>query len=59
MKMAHDAEHLKVNEYLKTHDTSGLDLKILALHDACRYTLERVRNGKNTISGQEMFLEII
>ena len=47
----HDAEIiLKVNEYLKTHDTSGLDLKILAPYDACRYTLERVRNGKNTIS---------
>ena len=48
---SHDAEIIfKVNEYLKTHNTSGLDLKILAPYDACRYTLDRVRNGKNTIS---------
>ena len=48
---SHDAEIiLKVNEYLKTHNISGLDLKILAPYDACRHTLERVINGKNTIS---------
>ena len=48
---SHDAEIiLKVNEYLKNYDTSGLELKILAPYDACRFTLERVREGKNTIS---------
>jgi isocitrate dehydrogenase len=48
---SHDAEIiLKVNEYLKHHDTSGLDLKILAPYDACKFTLERVGNGDNTIS---------
>ncbi len=48
---SHDAEIiLKVNEYLKNHDTSGLDLKILSPYDACRFTLQRVKNGQNTIS---------
>ena len=48
---SHDAEIiLKVNRYLKKYDTSGLDLQILAPYDACKFTLERVRNGENTIS---------
>lgn len=48
---SHDAEIiLKVNKYLENYDTSGLDLKILAPYDACRFTLERVRDGENTIS---------
>ena len=48
---SHDAKIiLKVNEYLKNHDTSGLDLKILSPYDACKFTLKRVKDGKNTIS---------
>ncbi len=48
---SHDSEIiLKVNKYLKNHDTSGLDLKILSPYNACKYTLERLRNGENTIS---------
>ncbi len=48
---SHDAEIiLKVNKYLKNHDTSGLDLKILSPYDACKFTLDRVSNGENTIS---------
>jgi len=48
---SHDAEIiLKVNKYLENYDTSSLDLKILAPYDACRFTLERVRDGENTIS---------
>jgi isocitrate dehydrogenase len=48
---SHDAEIiLRVNDYLKNHDTTGLDLKILAPYDACKFTLERVRNGDNTVS---------
>ena len=48
---SHDAEIiLKVNKYLENYDTSGMDLKILAPYDACRFTLERVRDGENTIS---------
>ena len=50
-KRPHDAEViLKVNEYLKSHDTSGLDLRILSPYDACRFTLNRVKKGENTIS---------
>jgi isocitrate dehydrogenase len=47
----HDAQLIaKVNEYLKDHDTSGLDIRILAPVDAMRATLERVRAGEDTIS---------
>ncbi len=39
-----------VNSYLQDHDTSGLDIRILAPVEAMRATLERVRAGKDTIS---------
>lgn len=48
---AHDRELIqKVNQYLPQHDTSGLTLKILSPRKATKYTLERVKNGENTIS---------
>ena len=48
---AHDANLInKVETYLKEHDTSGLEIKILAPVEAIRYTLERVKAGDNTIS---------
>lgn len=48
---AHDANLIsKVNTYLKNHDTAGLDIQILAPEDAIKYTLKRVKAGKNTIS---------
>jgi len=48
---AHDAQMIKkVNEYLKDHDTDGLDIQIMNITDATRYTNARVREGKNTIS---------
>ncbi len=48
---AHDAEMIKkVNTYLKDHDTSGLDIQIMNVTDATRYTNARVRKGENTIS---------
>ncbi len=48
---AHDAEMIKkVNEYLKDHDTSGLDIQIMNVTDATRYTNARVRKGEDTIS---------
>ena len=48
---AHDAELIKkVNKYLPNHDTSGLEIKILSVAEATQYTLERVKNGENTIS---------
>lgn len=48
---AHDAELIKkVNLYLKDENTEGLELKIMSPQAATQYTLERVKNGKNTIS---------
>jgi isocitrate dehydrogenase len=48
---AHDAQLIaKVETYLKNHDTSGLEIKILAPADACTYSLERIVQGKDTIS---------
>ncbi|MGS2725864.1 NADP-dependent isocitrate dehydrogenase [Psychroserpens sp. BH13MA-6] len=48
---AHDAELIKkVNTYLPNHDTSGLDIRILAPIEATQFTLERIKEGKDTIS---------
>jgi len=48
---AHDAQMIKkVNKYLEDHDTTGLDIKIMDVAAATRYTNERVRAGKDTIS---------
>jgi isocitrate dehydrogenase len=48
---AHDAELIKkVNAYLPKHDTTGLEIKIMAPADACRYSLERMKESKDTIS---------
>ena len=48
---AHDAQLIeKVNKYLKDHDTTGLEIKIMAPEDATQYTLERIKGGKDTIS---------
>ena len=40
----------KVETYLKDHDTSGLQIKIMSQVRAMRYTLERVSRGLDTIS---------
>ena len=48
---AHDNEIIKkVTFYLKDHDTSNLDIQILSPYQATLYTLDRVKDGKNTIS---------
>jgi len=48
---AHDAEMIKkVNEYLKEFDTDGLDIQIMDIAAATRFTNARVREGKNTIA---------
>ena len=48
---AHDAQIIKkVRQYLAEHDTSGLTIEILAPEAACRYSLERIRRGDDTIS---------
>ena len=48
---AHDAQLIaKVNQYLKDHDTTGLDIRIMNPADATRLSLERIKAGKDTIS---------
>jgi isocitrate dehydrogenase len=48
---AHDANLIGLaNEYLKDHDTDGLDIRILPPVDAMRESLQRVKDGKDTIS---------
>jgi isocitrate dehydrogenase len=48
---AHDAELIKkVNAYLPKHDTNGLEIKIMSPAEACRYSIERMKEGKDTIS---------
>ncbi|AWD24713.1 NADP-dependent isocitrate dehydrogenase [Micrococcus yunnanensis] len=48
---AHDRELIKkVEEYLKEHDTEGLDLRILSPVEATKLSVERIRRGEDTIS---------
>ena len=50
-KRAYDRNVIeKVRQYLKDHDTSGLDIQILAPVNAVRATLKRIRAGQDTIS---------
>ena len=50
-KRPHDAELIKkVDVYLKEHDTSGLQIETMAPLDATNFTLERVKEGQDTIS---------
>ena len=50
-KRSHDAEMIKkVETYLKDHDTSGLDIRIMAPVEAMKFTLKRTRAGLDTIS---------
>lgn len=50
-KRAHDAELIKkVNAYLKDHDTSGLDIRIMSLDAATQFSCERISQGLDTIS---------
>jgi isocitrate dehydrogenase len=48
---AHDAQVIqKVERYLKDHDTSGLDIRIMTPEAAIQFSLDRIRAGKDTIS---------
>ncbi|WP_104398842.1 NADP-dependent isocitrate dehydrogenase [Vibrio penaeicida] len=48
---AHDAQLIKkVNTYLPEHDTSGLEIKILAPLEATQFSLVRIKDGLDTIS---------
>jgi len=50
-KRAHDSNLIgKVNEYLKDHDTTGLEIKILSPIDATRFSLEQIKLGNDVIS---------
>ncbi|MCZ2495531.1 NADP-dependent isocitrate dehydrogenase [Xylophilus sp. Kf1] len=50
-KRAHDAQIItKVQKYLKDHDTTGLDIQILAPEAATQLSIDRIRAGKDTIS---------
>jgi isocitrate dehydrogenase len=47
----HDAEVIKkVEQYLPDHDTTGLDIRILPPVEATKLSLERIRQGLDTIS---------
>ncbi len=48
---AHDARMIaKVEEYLKDHDTEGLEISIMSPEEATAFTIERIRKGEDTIS---------
>lgn len=51
MNRAHDAQLIeKVKNYLKDHNTSGLEIHIKTPVDATAFSLERIRRGLDTIS---------
>lgn len=48
---AHDQQIIeKVTKYLSEHDTTSLDIRVLAPIEATKFTLERIRKGEDTIS---------
>ena len=48
---AHDAQLIaKVERYLAEHETDGLDIRIMNVSEAAKFTLERARAGENTVS---------
>ncbi len=48
---AHDAQIIKkVNHYLGDHDTEGLEIHIMSPEDAMDLSLQRIKEGQDTIS---------
>ena len=48
---AHDSELIKkVKAYLPNHNTEGLDIRILSPEEATNFSLNRIKDGKDTIS---------
>lgn len=48
---AHDAQVIKkVETYLKDHDTTGLDIRVMSPVEATQFSLDRIRAGQDTIS---------
>jgi len=47
----HDAQLIqKVKAYLPNHDTSGLDIRILSPVEATKFSIQRMKDGEDTIS---------
>ena len=50
-KRSHDRQIImKVEEYLLLHDTDGMDIRIMSPEDATRFSLQRIKDGKDTVS---------
>jgi len=50
-KRPHDAQLIKkVKTYLKNHDTTGLDIRILSPVEATKVSIQRMKDGQDTIS---------
>src|SRR5690606_21566070 len=48
---AHDEQIIaKVQKYLPMHDTEGLEIHVMAPREATKFSLERIKEGKDTIS---------
>ena len=48
---SHDAQLIeKLNRYLKDHNTTGLDIQIMAPVDAMKHSLKRAKDGQSTIA---------
>ena len=50
-RRGHDTEIIKkVQQYLREHETAGLDIRIMRPQEAMRFSLERIRRGEDTIA---------
>jgi len=50
-RRGHDAQIIaKVKKYLPSHDSSGLDIRVMKPVDAMKFSLERIRKGEDTIA---------
>ncbi len=50
-KRAHHREQIRlVEKYLRDHDIEGLDIRIMNLREATRFSLARIKKGLNTVS---------
>lgn len=50
-KRAHDVEIIaKVNKYLPKHDTKGLDIRVMSPIEATKFSLQQIKDGKDTVS---------
>ena len=48
---SHDAQLIeKLNRYLQDHDTTGMDIQIMAPVDAMKHSLKRAKEGQSTIA---------